>query len=68
MEYKVFNIEGLKIVLGKIDNNNNTYVGFSIDPNHTFSRPIMRRSAKEVVDDCILFYKYRYIFEVFDMY
>lgn len=66
MLYKVFNFEGLKIVLGKIDDNK--YIGYSVDPKYlTYSRPIIRGSAKEVVDDCILFYKYRYIFEVFDM-
>lgn len=64
MLYKVFNYKSLKIVLGKIDDK---YIGFSVDPNLTYSRPIIRTSAKEVVDDCLLFYKYRYIFEVFDM-
>lgn len=64
-KYKVFNYEGLKIVLGKIDDN--MYVGFSVDPNLTYSKPVIRASAREVVDDCILFYKYQYIFEVFDM-
>lgn len=67
MEYTVFNYKSLKIVLGNIDDNK--YVGFLVDPKDlTHSRPIIRASAKEVVDDCILFYKYRYIFEVFDMY
>ena len=60
---KVFNFEGLKIALGKIDNNK--YVGFSVDPKGPI---IIRNSAKEVVDDCILFHKYRYIFKTFEMF
>lgn len=61
MLFKVFNYKGVKIALGKIDDNH--YVGYSFAINRAF----IRTSAKEVVDDCILFYKYRYIFEVFDM-
>lgn len=66
MLYKVFNYKSLKIVLGKIDDNK--YVGFLVDPKYLTSRPIIRASAKEVVDECIVSYKYRYILEVFDMY
>lgn len=60
-KFKVFTFEGVKIALGKIDDNR--YVGYSFALNRAF----IRGSAKEVVDDIILFCKYRYIFEVFDM-
>jgi hypothetical protein len=58
MEYKVFNFKSLKIVLGKTGTN--SFVGYSVDTKYPgFSRPIIRGSAREVVEVCIYLYTQR---------
>lgn len=58
MIYKVFHFKSLKIVLGKTGDNK--YLGYSVDPKYPiYNRPIIRGSAKEVVEVCIYLYKAR---------
>lgn len=57
MIYKVFNFKSLKIALAKTANG---FVGYSVDTKYPeYCRPLIRGSAKEVVEVCIYLYQAR---------